>query len=255
MGTRRRLGMLAAVGLIALGACGGDDDSSTDTTTAAPPTTAAPDTTAAATGTAYCQAHLAIEAASTSEEPSALGAAVAAATAVVPDEIAADLEAAAANAPTEPGPPDPAFTEPYGHLVDWVREHCGFAAAAVLAKDYSFGGLPGELPAGPTIVDLSNEGTEFHEIAVMHKADGVTDSWDDLLALPEEEVGAKAAFVGVAIAAPGESASTVLDLTAGDYIAICFIPTGTTPEVLAAGPPPEAEPHFAHGMRQEFTVA
>lgn len=269
MNIRHHLRALAAVGLLAVAACGSDDDATgTDTedttaTTAAGSTTttrastAAPTTASGATDDPadYCQAHLGLEAAISGGDPAAIEPAVATAHDAVPAEIADALDAAVANAPTEQGPPDPAFTAPYGELVGWIQDNCGFNDVAVLATDYAFGGLPADLPAGPTVVDITNNGSEFHEIAVMRKADGVTESFDELLALPEEQIGDKVAFLGVAIAAPGESGATVLDLAAGEYLAVCFVPTGTTPDVLAAGGPPEAEPHFAHGMRQEFTVA
>lgn len=270
MNIRRHARALAVVGLLAVAACGSDDSSDSDES-AAPATTAATATTIASTTTAaaptatgagqtadaaaYCQAHVGLEAAFSGQDPSAIPTAVAAAKAAAPAELAGALDTAVANAPSEPGPPDPTFAAAYGELVGWVRDHCGFNDVGVLATEYAFGGLPAELPAGPTIFDLTNNGTEFHEVAVIRRGEGVTESFDELLALPEEEIFQKVTFLGAAIATPGESASAVLDLAPGDYIAVCFVPTGTTPDVVAAGPPPDAEPHLAHGMRHEFTVA
>ncbi|MEJ7722307.1 MAG: hypothetical protein WKF58_18585 [Ilumatobacteraceae bacterium] len=58
---------------------------------------------------------------------------------------------------------------------------------------------------------------------------------------------------------PGETGHTVVDLTAGDYLAICFIPVGTTPEKMSEMEgqegPPEGKPHFLEGMQLEFTVS
>jgi hypothetical protein len=267
MNIRRHARALGAVALLAVAACGSDDSSNepeaTTATTAAATTTTSPATTAATPTTggasadpaAYCQAHLGVEAAFIGGDPAGIETAVGDAQEVIPAEIADALDAVVANAPTEPGPPDPAFAAAYADLVDWVRDNCGFEELSVLATDYAFGGLADELPAGPTIFDLTNDGAEFHEIALLRKADGVTESFDDLLALPEDQMGAKATFVGVAFAPPGETGASVVDLASGEYLAICFVPTGATPEVLAAGPPPDAEPHFAHGMRHEFTVA
>jgi len=39
-------------------------------------------------------------------------------------------------------------------------------------------------------------------------------------------------FVTVVFTAPGTEASTVADLTPGEYIAVCFVPVGSTPEVM-----------------------
>lgn len=52
---------------------------------------------------------------------------------------------------------------------------------------------------------------------------------------------------------PGEDGYAVVELEPGDYIAACFIPTGTTSE---DGPPAgePGPPHALHGMVAEFTV-
>ena len=50
---------------------------------------------------------------------------------------------------------------------------------------------------------------------------------------------------------PGEDGYAVVELEPGDYIALCFIPTGMTSD---EGPPPEGPPHAMQGMVAEFTV-
>ena len=52
------------------------------------------------------------------------------------------------------------------------------------------------MPTATSYFQLKNDGEEFHEIVVARKADGVTDSFEDILALPEEEAGAKIVMVG-----------------------------------------------------------
>jgi hypothetical protein len=151
-------------------------------------------------------------------------------------------------------------------------------AIEVIAKDYSFSDLPTSVPAG-TNLSLTNEGTELHELIVVRKNDGVTESFDELLALPEEEALAKVTTVGVLFAAPGESASmgigesgapspmtSIVIGEEGDYFALCAIPQGTTEMPDFAAPPdaagaspgasaaPQGPPHFVLGMRQAFTV-
>ena len=147
------------------------------------------------------------------------------------------------------------------------------------AQDYHFEGLPTSVPAGSSLT-LTNAGAELHEIILVRKNDGVTESFDELLALPEEEAFQKVTTAGVLFAAPGESASMGIDATGapapmesitlvdeGEYLAICFIPQGTTemPDFSAEAPPssdpaaasaaPQGPPHFLLGMKQEFTVA
>jgi len=123
-----------------------------------------------------------------------------------------------------------------------------------------------------------NTGAEAHELIVARKNDGVTETWDELIAMPEEEAFAKVTTLGPLFANPGETAAfgigptgpapmTALTLEQeGEYIALCFIPQGTTElpdfsaEAAQASPDastsqaPQGPPHFVLGMRQEFTV-
>jgi hypothetical protein len=237
-----------------------------DTTAAGTDTTAGSDTTAggAAAGgdvDAFCQAELAAEAAASSEDPSAAGPAFEALVAASPEEIRPTVEEVIANA--ESGPGDPAFDEPYGEMVQFVRDNCGFNELAVTATEYSFDGLPAELEAGPTVVSFENEGAEVHEVFFIRVNDGVTETMEELLALPEEEASQKTTMQAGAFAFPGASSATVTDFTPGRYLALCFLPVGAAPEIIAQmeGPesttPPGVElgpPHFTQGMAHEFTV-
>ncbi len=135
-------------------------------------------------------------------------------------------------------------------------------AITVVGTEYHFAGLPTTVPVG-TVLTLDNQGDEVHELIVVRRNDGVTKTWDELLAMPNDEAFQyiTAASAESLIAAPGETAegSIVIPET-GDYLAVCFIPQGTTtmspPASPAAGQSaaPEGMPHFMLGMRQEFTV-
>jgi hypothetical protein len=186
----------------------------------------------AASGDEYCSAHLALEAAIVSDDPEDDAPAAEAAAAAAPDDVAAALATASENAPTD-GPPAPEYSEAWATVIDYVRETCGFAELDVLAQDYSFGGIGGEVAAGPTVINFLNEGTEYHELVLVRRNEGVTATVDELLAMPEDESDAMVTFVGFVLAAPGESSATVIDLAPGSYIGLCFIPVGTTPEALA----------------------
>lgn len=213
----------------------------------------------------YCAAHLAVEAAFNTEDPEVIGPAVEALFAAAPEDLLPTVQTMIDNVPTD-GPPTPAFITTYNEVISWVRANCGYADLQALAQDYSFGGIPAEVAAGPTVIELANEGTELHEILLLKRADGADQPVEELLALPDEELFGLVAPVAVAFSYPGESGFAVADLTPGGYIGLCFIPVGTTPEVfeqMMAGPPasgPEAPagtepmPHFAHGMIVEFTV-
>jgi hypothetical protein len=226
----------------------------------------------------YCSAHLALEAAFSAGDPAAIGPAVEAASAAAPAEIAEALGTAIANAPTD-GPPSPEFNDAYGQVVDWVADNCGFNVVDALATEYEFGGIPAELPAGPTVIRLTNDGEEVHELLLVSRLEGTTEPAAELFTLPEEEQFSKIAFVGGTLAFPGESGAIVADLMPGEYIAVCFLPVGATPEMVeqmmasgeggpeGSGPagtemamegtaPMGTEPaqHYQEGMIVEFTV-
>ena len=220
----------ATLGLGAAGAASATTEPPTDTAPAgseAPPAdgSAAPDVAE------FCAAEVAAEAAFASEDPEAIGPAVEALVGSAPEDIAATVEALIANA--ESGPGDPAFDEAYGALIDYVRANCGFAELDVALSEYAFGGIPAEVPAGPTILTAEATGEEVHEIIIIRINDDVTLSLEELLALPEEESDTMITFAGGMFGIfPGTSQSTVLDLTPGRYVAICFFPQGATPEVF-----------------------
>ncbi|MET0325081.1 MAG: hypothetical protein ABW219_07665 [Ilumatobacteraceae bacterium] len=272
-----------ATRLVGGAACGDDDDDSADT--AAPAASDAPvtteavdhstmdmgtDTTEATDSTdggaapvadveEFCQAELAAEAAA-SQDPATAGPAFEALVAAAPADLKATVEAVIANA--EDGPGSPEFDAAYGEMIGFVKENCGFADVTLTTSEYAFGGLPTELAAGPTVFTVQNIGEEFHEMLVFHVNDGVTETVEELVALPEEELGTKATFAAAAFGPPGGTTFTAADLEPGRYFAICFLPQGATPELMAqmSGPdsslPPGAgAPHFMEGMVQEFTVA
>jgi hypothetical protein len=208
----------------------------------------------------FCAAVVAAEAAANSEDPAAIEAAFAEAVALAP----ADLADAVATA-TSSSPESPEFTEAYGQIIEWMKANCGYAELNVAGSDYAFGGLPTEAAAGPTIITLENIGEEVHEIVIFRINEDVTASIDELLALPEEELFTMMTFAGFTYAYPGDVSNATADLAPGRHIAICFIPEGSTPEIVdQTGVGPEASappgvtlgpPHFTLGMIQEFTVA
>ncbi len=146
------------------------------------------------------------------------------------------------------------------------------ATVEVVAVDYAFEDLPARVPAG-TALSMRNQSTvELHELIAFHLADDEQRSAEELMALPEQELGAlfaDAPDVGLATP-PGESSFPVIGdgtLTEpGRYLVVCAIPTGADPdEAMAAmqdaaqsqsGPPQinGGPPHFAHGMYGELVV-
>ncbi len=131
-------------------------------------------------------------------------------------------------------------------------------AITVVAHEYRFEGLPTSVPAGATIT-LDNQGSEVHEIVIVRRNDGATQTWDELLAMPQEQAFQYITPVGQLMAGPGTTADGSIVLAQeGAYFALCFVPQGTTsmPDASAAAQPSAGTgtPHFMLGMRQEFTV-
>lgn len=129
--------------------------------------------------------------------------------------------------------------------------------------DFSFENLPAELTAGKHTWKITDTGEQLHEMGICMLSPGV--SFDQVKAMflapppgtpaagsstPAPEATPVASggppFISLAGAAPMNPAETVwamLDLEAGDYFAICFVPDTKT-----------GAPHFMLGMIMPFTV-
>ena len=242
----RRIGLAALGGCAALvlGACGDDDDASAD-------------------AAAVCEPYLGVTAQFNGEpDPATITPLLDAVDENAPEDLAEPLAVmtGAARQVVESGDfasfESPEFAAAQGTVDPWMFEHCEFdQKEEVTATEYKFDGLPSELDTGTAAILLTNEGAEAHEMAIMRKADGVTQSWDEILALPQEEAQELVVQVGGAFA-PNKDAKglAVVDLVPGDYVVTCFVPAGTA--VASDGTMTEGTgtPHFMHGMISEFTV-
>lgn len=279
---RRRLAVVLLCGALASGlaACGDDDDEDASASASA---SEPADGGGEGDLAAYCENVLEIETAgepdidfetSTPEEIAQAAMDFAgekmvepahAAGEAAPEEIREDVEilVAAVDEVAETGDFAAAFDDEVEAASQRVHEfdlaNCDWSAVDVTAVDYGYEGIKSSYPAGPTSFEFTNEGEEMHELIVIRKKDDTTESFDDLLALPQDQAQAKVDTLGSVFAAPGEDGEyTVVDLEPGEYLAICFIPKGFTPEVAEAaesgGEVPDGPPHFTQGMRVEFTV-
>jgi hypothetical protein len=134
----------------------------------------------------------------------------------------------------------------YGELVDGAIDACDFAVTDVTGVDYAFEGVPDTIDSGTHAFRFTNKSeAEDHEMVVLAKAPGATESFDQLLQLPDDEAQSKTVYEGSAQAAPGASSTALMQLEPGDYVMVCFLPVGG-----AEG----GQPHFMEGMKHEFTV-
>ena len=177
-----------------------------------------------------------------------------------PAEIADDLDVAISTARQVLETGDfaafetPEMGEALSNSDGYFFEHCeADSKVEVTAVDYAFTGIPDELDAGLTFAKLTNgsSGGEAHELLIMRKVDGETAGFDELLALGEEEAAGRIEFVGAAFAAAeGDSSVAYLDLTPGEYVAVCFVPVGGGEDEG-----PGTVTHHDEGMVHEFTVS
>lgn len=247
---------------LALPLTGCGDDKADDTGNSASPTT-----TEAPAFDAFCQAVIAADAAAnalggpdepTPEAVESVKAAFEAVGSAAPDDIATEVatmvKAGSERFESETGEPGEGFAEAAKVTYGFVGDNCGFGALAVTAKDYSYDGMPNDMAKGASLVTLENAGTELHEMIFVRVNDDVTESTEELLALPEEEAMTKVELKGSVFAMPGETTQSTVDLEAGRYLVACFIPVGLTPESMASGEEPEGPPHFTQGMVHDLTI-
>lgn len=130
----------------------------------------------------------------------------------------------------------------------------GATAVTVTAEDYKFDGTDALKAGGKFAIAFENKGKELHELVIQHINDDEKRPISELLQEPDPS--AFATPVAFTFACPGATAEAVgADVTApGRYVALCFIPTGTTPATKPADFDKGGPPHAMNGMMVEFTV-
>lgn len=241
----RKYAVSILVGLIApitLAACGDDDGASAEYQ-------------------AFCDAELEVEKATSGEDGGAIESSFAALVEASPDDVKPTVESVIAEAQKmmeAEGPPSDEFNAAYGEMMSVVKDECGYEDLEVAAKDYEFSGIDGDMAAGPTVVTFENQGTEYHEVLIMKRNEGDDTPVEELLMMDEEEANSMVSQVGAAFAAPGAISYGVVDLEPGNYIAVCFLPTGSTQDafdaMMTGGPQVDGQPHAMNGMTAEFEV-
>jgi hypothetical protein len=126
-----------------------------------------------------------------------------------------------------------------------VGSAAGPQEVTFVATDFAFAG-PDSIAPGFTTIRLVNQGHQDHHLIFGKLADGKT--LQDLVTFATEHPGAEPPFLAWhgaagAVAPSGSTAGTV-DLPAGKYVAICFMPD-----------PTDGHDHASKGMVREVVVA
>ncbi|QYG92333.1 hypothetical protein HC251_07690 [Iamia sp. SCSIO 61187] len=176
-------------------------------------------------------------------------------------ETTTELEAST----TTEGPPEGAAAEDAGSGPSEEGP-----VVEVRLVDYSFLDLPERVPAGTRLTITNDSAAELHELVAFRIPDDETRPVEELVTLPEEEIGAifgEGPPATVLLAPPGgEQIDAVGDGTLaepGRYAVVCFIPTGVDPDAYLNAPPSEegppeipgaGPPHLTHGMHAGMIV-
>jgi hypothetical protein len=84
---------------------------------------------------------------------------------------------------------NPEYVEAASAVFSTLDETCGFPVLDVLARDFSFGGIPDELSTGVTVFAIINdsEAGEGHEFVMAKLRDDADVTVEDLLVMSDEE--------------------------------------------------------------------
>ena len=174
-----------------------------------------------------------------------------------PDEVKDEIEEISRKTAQFRDEADPSILDDdFEKLTDkvdaYMQEHCAGVKATVEAVNYAYRGLPSTLPATTTLrIEFRNTADEAHEMLVLTRKPGVTETFDQILALPPDQIESKFDFVNAESANPGQTGYLIGTLPAGDYIFLCSFGKGTTDD----NDPKQDQPHFTLGMKQEVKVA
>jgi uncharacterized cupredoxin-like copper-binding protein len=175
-----------------------------------------------------------------------------------PDDVQSDvdtLEQALDDARDDDGDLEAFFGGDGGAARTRITEEaagsCGWTTLDVTMVDYGYEGVPDTVDAGQAVFAVTNSGEEGHELILFRRADGVEESWEEILELDDDEAMQRVEFVAAAFAPAGEDGSATAELQAGEHAMVCFIPVGTDASGTESGDGP---PHFTEGMIATFTV-
>ncbi len=130
----------------------------------------------------------------------------------------------------------------------WMHANCNYQNVGVTGVDYKYNGVPATAKTGKTSLAFKNATSmkEMHMALVVKPKKGVTQTLNQLLALPQDQVESKIDVIAAAVSPPGQTSGALLDLTPGTYFVLCSLPLGGKKD---------GAPHFTKGMSAAFTVS
>jgi len=114
-------------------------------------------------------------------------------------------------------------------------------------KEFSFS-MPGTIPAGKHLWEIRNTGQQWHHLIVLKPTAGTTIEEIVAMASSDEPPEGEPPYEEIAYfgeISGGTTAWVTLDIPAGDYYAVCFLPDSSSEQMAA---------HINHGMLQPLTV-
>lgn len=175
------------------------------------------------------------------------------AAAFIPPEIAPQVAAAAATLQQglEAASQDSSLQENARVIDSWVADNCGYQVVDVHATEYHFAGIPKTLEPGRTLLRLTNDGKELHELVVS----GIkTKTPLKKLVANEKRAEKETEFASATFSVQGDATYAFVDLKKGRYGVVCNVAVGSVDpaqEVHAHHGPS----HASQGMATEFKVS
>ncbi len=195
----------------------------------------------------------------TKKQQQQIGQALAKEESTAPPEIASDVQSfvgiiQSATQSNQSPSQNPTFQQNLTAIDQYLYNSCGYPQVSVTGLEYEFQGIP--LKTGTVAIQFTNKGAEVHELAIARLK--TNDSLKKILGLSGKEQAKRVDQNipgGTGVVEPGRTAYLIVQLTkSGRYGAACFIPVGTTSLAQLQGQSGGGDPHWKHGMYQQFTV-
>ena len=136
-----------------------------------------------------------------------------------------------------------------------IASACAYQIIDFSAVEYKFDGIPAVVNAGLTAFHMTDLGSEVHEMLLYRRAKGTEGNIVDIVNDDPTVSDGRLEAVSVMFpAAHGEESRLLVDLTSGDYVAVCFFPKGTMSMAQVGGQDRTGPDHRSLGMITPFAV-